>query len=402
MLPFFTFLIYFRKKVTQMVTQKANYNVIFDRKNKAKTNGTGLIELVIYLGRQKRKIISTKQKIQAVHWDKKKRRCNAKNQNYVAINKYIEDLIAKIEAFEFKLIERGSGLTINRLNDFLKEKNTDNSFADYALKKLNQSSIKTSSYSSQKRSIEILSEFRSDLQFNDFDTDFIEKFNKWMIDDQQYSDWQRWKVHKDFKKFINLAIRDDIIDVNQSPYKYFKNTKPPGNHVYLTADELNKIEKVDVSDIPKMQIYKDAFLFQCYTGLRYSDLFKLKYDNFEKRDQGHIMILETMQKVNRRVISKLWEKFNGKAETLIISYLRKNNAHKYVWGMFISNTELNQALKTLQGLAGVRKNITTHVGRHTFGTLYAKETGSIFEVMKAMGISKFGTAQVYIDLSSEL
>jgi hypothetical protein len=41
-------------------------------------------------------------------------------------------------------------------------------------------------------------------------------------------------------------------------------------------------------------------------------------------------------------------------------------------------------------------------GGSTFGTLYAHKTGSIFDVMKAMGISKFETAQIYINLSHEL
>jgi site-specific recombinase XerC len=63
---------------------------------------------------------------------------------------------------------------------------------------------------------------------------------------------------------------------------------------------------------------------------------------------------------------------------------------------------MNKVLKEVGLLAGLSKILTTHVGRHTFGTLYAHQSGSIFEVMKAMGISKFETAQVYINLSEEL
>jgi len=63
---------------------------------------------------------------------------------------------------------------------------------------------------------------------------------------------------------------------------------------------------------------------------------------------------------------------------------------------------MNGALKVIQHETGIRKDIKSHVGRHTFGTLYAHKTGSIFDVMKIMGISKFETAQIYINLSEEL
>jgi hypothetical protein len=48
----------------------------------------------------------------------------------------------------------------------------------------------------------------------------------------------------------------------------------------------------------------------------------------------------------------------------------------------------------------MEKNLTIHLARNTFGTLYAKDTGNLFQVMAAMSIRSYKTAQVYINLAA--
>ncbi len=109
-----------------------------------------------------------------------------------------------------------------------------------------------------------------------------------------------------------------------------------------------------------------------------------------------------MVRVDKRVFLRLGDIFDGKPQEIIRPYLEKNRGEKYIWGKKIQNQTMNNALKVLQSEAGIETVLTVHLGRHTFCTLYAHQTGSIFDVMKAMGIAKFSTAQIYINLSAEI
>jgi integrase len=49
--------------------------------------------------------------------------------------------------------------------------------------------------------------------------------------------------------------------------------------------------------------------------------------------------------------------------------------------------------------AEIDKLLTFHVARHTFLTHVAKNTGSIFQVMKYGGLRKTDTAMIYVHLA---
>ena len=51
----------------------------------------------------------------------------------------------------------------------------------------------------------------------------------------------------------------------------------PKKVIFLNRQELEKLEKFDISNT-KLYLtrVRDVFLFQCYTGIRYSDLANLK------------------------------------------------------------------------------------------------------------------------------
>mgnify|MGYP006433869745 CR=1 FL=1 len=377
-----------------------SYKLIFDRRKQAHIKGYGVIELVVYFNNQQRVWINTKLKIRKEHWNDSKKMVNAKNEKYYSHNNFLNTFKNEIIEYEYDLLNKGSELTPKNLKNFL-TKGNDPSFIDYCFDKLMILNIELSTMQSQKRSINILKEFDPDLTFNDLNPSFVDLFND-MLNKRNYSPGTKWKVNKDIIKFVNLAIRDKKINSNEHPFEYFKNIRPKPNHDYLTFKELEQIEMLESTGFERVDLIKDMFLFACYTGLRYSDLFGLNYSDFNKRDGGLVLLLERMKKVDKRVFLRLYELFDGKPERLILPYYKKHKKDKFIFGKKISNQEMNQGLKIIQSAIKTNKTITVHLARHTFGTLYSKTSGSIFDVMKAMGISKYETAKVYIDLSLEL
>ena len=82
---------------------------------------------------------------------------------------------------------------------------------------------------------------------------------------------------KALKTFLNWSI-DHGYHVN-AEYKKFKVLKERAEIIYLSQSELDKLESTDFQK-PHLNRVRDVFLFQCYTGLRVSDLMRL--------DQQHV------------------------------------------------------------------------------------------------------------------
>jgi len=56
---------------------------------------------------------------------------------------------------------------------------------------------------------------------------------------------------------------------------------------------------------------------------------------------------------------------------------------------------VNSRLKEIATIAGIKKRMTTHVGRHTFGFLYLLMGGKVEELREIMGHSKLETTMIY-------
>jgi len=66
-----------------------------------------------------------------------------------------------------------------------------------------------------------------------------------------------------------------------------------------------------------------------------------------------------------------------------------------------SQQEYNRTLKEIAIRAGIKKRLTSHVGRHTFGYLFMTSVGDIFALKEIMGHSKIETTQRYAHLDEE-
>jgi integrase len=385
-----------------LVEKKARYRLVYDRKKKAKATGKGLIEIYVYHNPKQKKYISTKIWVHPSEWDTSRQLVNSKNDKYIAYNLNLKTSINDIETYELKQLNTGKPFTMDKLGQHIAAKGNELTFTAFWHNTLTKDmSLQPASKRPQRRALELLKAHAGTVKFSDINYQLINTFDTYLRG-EGYATGTIWRVHKDVKKYINLAINYDYLDVSKYPYRKFKVVKDPQKHIYLNYTELAQIEEADLSGVPSIEIIRDMFLFQCYTGLRYSDVHRLNAADFEQRPEGLTLILTRMYKVNRRLFLRLWDMFDGKPQRLIKKYIEVTPPPKYLFGRYVGNSELNGALLIIKDKLGVRKKITTHVGRHTFGTLYAKQTGSIFDVMKAMGISKFETAQIYIDLSEEL
>lgn len=171
----------------------------------------------------------------------------------------------------------------------------------------------------------------------------------------------------------------DLIDSDDKP-KRTESTRE-----YLTLDEIKKLIDTDCKDIR----VKRLFLFSCFTGLRYSDIYGLRWKNLKRIEDG-VYQLELVQKKTKQPITiPLTEN--------AMSWLPNRNMDGDEDQIFTmpENSCAYDYLHEWTERAGIKKKVTFHVGRHTYATLLLYYGADLYTVSKLLGHKSVKTTQIY-------
>lgn len=192
---------------------------------------------------------------------------------------------------------------------------------------------------------------------------------------------------------LNQAARDGVIKCN--PYHLLSRDerikKPTDQRDFLTREELRRLMEVET----RSTTTKMAFLFSCFTGLRYSDLKQLKWGNIEQSQSGMAIRIEAMKKTEKPVTVPLG--------TNALAWLPERGDKTLDDLVFDIGTcgGCNAALKTMAKRAGINKRVSFHTSRHSFATLTLAATNDIATVSRLLGHTSVATTQIYAEVLME-
>lgn len=172
------------------------------------------------------------------------------------------------------------------------------------------------------------------------------------------------KVISNFKSVFTFAFENGYIKLN--PFSNISVKKIENEIIYLTQLEVEKIEQFKPKNI-SLQKTKDFFLFQCYTGIDYVDLCKLKSTNLITIENDIWLVYQrqkTKHKANQPKASIPLYQF-PKALELIAKYNSLANFPK------MTNQRFNFYLKVIGEMVGIEKKLHTKISRKTFA-MYAR------------------------------
>ncbi len=202
------------------------------------------------------------------------------------------------------------------------------------------------------------------------------------------------KHHSRIKAVLNDAIsRGELL---QKHYTNFKLSFPSSNREYLTREELTSINSIDFGYNKTLDAVIDIFMFSCYTGLRFCDAMELTLDNIMIiNDEQHIRV-DQIKTNERREIPLL-----SPAIYILNKY---NSAHfrlvKQKALPSYSNQRVNIYLKLIAAQAGISKNLTHHIARHTCATTILLDNDVPIEVVSHwLGHTNIKTTQIYAKIS---
>lgn len=184
------------------------------------------------------------------------------------------------------------------------------------------------------------------------------------------------------KTVVTFGLDNNRIKIN--PFNGIKIVKKTKEVEFLTESEVKTIKEKNLGG--RLSKVRDLFIFQCFTGLAYTDMAHLNREDFQVNELGQIYIKKSRLKTGVGFTTVL---FPEAAEII----------KRYDYELpVLSNQKYNSYLKEIADLCGITKPMHTHIGRHSFATMALNRGLSLETVAKMLGHSNIKQTQHYSKL----
>lgn len=229
------------------------------------------------------------------------------------------------------------------------------------------------------------------IRFCDCDEQFIEGFKDYLTKAKltksatKLANNSAISYFNKLKAALTQAFNERIILDN--PGKRVKGIKEKETiREFLLEEHIKKLIKTPCA----YPLLKNAFLFSCLTGLRWSDINKLTwkeliYSEAEQRWKAHFM-QEKTKRLIYNPISKEAYKLLGD---------RKEDDERVFKGLKYSAWNNHLLQEWIWKDADIKKKITFHCARHSYATLLLTSGGDIYTVSKLLGHQDIKTTEIY-------
>jgi site-specific recombinase XerD len=376
--------------------------LFYVKKSKENLQGKSPIYLRITVN-GKRAEISVSRSIEADKWSSSANRAIGKTENIKSLNSYLDILVSKIYRHHRELVEADieiSALTLKNKYLGIGERNRTLITLIEEQNKRAKLQLKPGTYKNYKTVLKHVKGFLKyqynidDINIKKVNHQFIIDFEFFLNTKQNIGHNAIVKYLRMLRKHINVALVNEWIPID--PFLKIKRTIKKVKREFLTQGELNSIIEKDLH-VTRLAQIKDVFVFACYTGLSYGDLAKLNHNNIVIGMDGekwiHILRTKTGSPSKIPLLPKaltILKKYENDPICII----------KQILLPVISNERYNSYLKEIANLCEIKKNLTTHLARHTFATTITLTKGvSIESVSSMLGHSKISTTQIYAKIT---
>lgn len=230
---------------------------------------------------------------------------------------------------------------------------------------------------------------RSDVYLKELDYKFITDFEHY-LKTEGIAHNTAMKYIRNVKKVINQTVLNGWLPRN--PFAQFKCSTHAVIREILDEAELSALYSKEFKQ-ERLEEVRDVFLFCCFTGYAFIDVFKLKQTDVAKGIDGDCWIFTRRTKTN--TVSNV--PLLPQAEEIVNKY--KDHPKCVQSGKLLpvnSNQKMNAYLKEIATLCNINKELTMHIARHTFATTVTLSNGVPIEsVSKMLGHKKLATTQIY-------
>jgi integrase len=373
---------------------KIYFRLVYNRKKKLNKSGNALIQVEAYRNRKK-VYISTGIYVNPQQWDNRHNRI-IQHPHSEELNRMLEEFILQLQWEELKSWKRGVHINLSAFKTISRQNDTEKmTFLSFGRNWVEHSLRKDATKKNLLTTLDLLNNFRSSIEFEDITYSFLLEFEDFMRQ-KMYETNTIAKHMRQLRTFVNEAIKRGYIQPENYPFIKYQIKTTQSKHSFLLPEEIRKLEKLELSLYSKSLMHSlKAFLFCCYTGVRYSDFVLLNEKNIVAIKGEKWLIFRTV-KTNTEVSIPLYLLFQGKALRLLQEYHQNVNDFFHLK----SNSSVNKDLKKIGMLAKIEKHFSFHTARHTNATLLIYNGAQITTVQKLLGHQSVKTTQGYSDIFS--
>lgn len=375
--------------------------LFFIKRTKLLKNGEAPICLRITVN-GKRAEVQIKRSVEVNKWNNQKECAIGRDNKTLELNHYLETVRTKILRIHRQLEQDNKPITAEILKcHYYGESETPKMLLE-VFKEHNQKCSELigkdyvrATVMYYERTARYLSEFikqnhrLSDIPLKDIDYNFIQAFEHFVKTVKNCQQNATVKHLKNFKRIIRIALLNHWIISDPFAEIHFKQT--PTNRDFLLEEELQLILRKQFN-ISRLETVKDIFIFCCFTGLAFTDVQHLTPEHILCDNKGEYWIRKPREKTTNmcnipllEIPLKLIDKYKHHPECE-----RKNIVFPVP-----SNQRMNSYLKEIADLCGIKKNLSTHVARHSFTCIALANKVSMESIAKMLGHSNIKTTKIY-------
>jgi len=309
--------------------------------------------------------------------------------NSLAEREYNKEVLRKAEILRIKL----EGELQEQETGILSPQSNRLTFYEFFEKIIEESKYKSISHvDTLKGVLKHLKKFRKgrDLKLSEFDDVMLLRFKEYLYTATALKSSDPLKTNSKsvyfdkVKSVLYEAKRRKLVSNN--PAENIKGIKMEETE----RPHLNEMELKTLKSTPcENESLKKAFLFCCLTGLRHSDISKLRWGDIQYSTDQQVWKLLFRQK---KTGSIQYHPIDYSAYQILGE---RGADDKLVFEGLVYSTWQNTILLNWVKSAGIDRHITFHCSRHTYATLLVSKDTNIYTIMNLMGHKNINTTQIY-------
>ena len=344
---------------------------------------------------------SVKEEIEPKFWDAKKGCCSGNDRKQ--INLRLNDLKRDIEGCYQKSVEKNGYVTAEGIKNAIQGIGTNEVtlLKEFALmkKEIKEGIGVTHAQKTYYRycnAYNVISDFLKykynvdDIEFSKINKEFMEDYYSYLLTVRDYSAFLIQNYVRFMKGAIKRAVSKEVIYRN--PVSKFIADGGKSSRRWLSREDLNTILSKPHTD-KNVNKVRNLFIFACFTGLAYVDVYNLKWQDIQTDKNNYIWCFKNRTKTTTESNIPLLDI----PLSIIENFKGKKNTDKVF--DFFCYTTVNKHLKTLREFYGL-KTLTFHMARHSWATTICLSNGVPIETLsKTMGHKSIETTQIYAEVT---
>ncbi|WP_298545603.1 site-specific integrase [uncultured Aquimarina sp.] len=315
-------------------------------------------------------------------WDPEAEKIKKSHPKYSHLNRLIRKKYDQLEDVIFESKSSKTPLSARQIIDAIRERKKSKTFFDFAdehvsdLRRAGKHNRAISDNSKINRIEEYLG--NRNLSFQDIDEAMLKKMKTYLKANKDLSERSVMNIFVLIRLLFNAAIRAEVVEQKYYPFgvgrvriKY-----PDSKKIGLNKDEILSIEQLELDEGTPIWHTRNVFLFSFYlAGIRISDVLRMKWGDIVE-DRLHYQmgkndkIDSLMLPLKAISIINQYDKGKKSKSSFIFPELKgvDQKDSKAMYSRLKTGTKkINKYLKEIGEMAEIKKTITSHIARHSFG-----------------------------------